>query len=355
MSIKSIANVLACLATGAGGYWLVTPARPDSPSVEVARSVDVGTQDAFKSLVVSIPVTNRGRQPLRITNFRKTCGCLRLTRLVEGTDVEVIDETVPPGRSLALALQVQPKPENHGQFRHTIQFQTNDPHAPEVAIEVVGRTVVSVCFEPRQWSWNCICGGPPEERTLRVVDARPESARGVIHACCDAPFVKVLSVVPVDSSANSDGVNDCRTYAVRLEVKPLASDGTVYTTIFAKTTGGQILAAMPLAVSARAKVRLIPSVLVLPRHSEAGRQYMGRCLVVCDSPRATIDVVDPPAGVRFAVTTPAGGSTHVLEVQVDGNNLPFRGTREVTVAVRLDNTTTERLRLAVTLAGPDAD
>jgi hypothetical protein len=128
---------LMAAACGVAWPWRQRHAIPDAPAIEVPETLDLGLRTVGESVSCPIEVRNTGAEPLLLSKFRTSCGCLTVTTRIEGRSVPATEMTVPPGEMVSLwSGLVVPSGHAGGRLRQTVRFETNDPKRPAVAVEM---------------------------------------------------------------------------------------------------------------------------------------------------------------------------------------------------------------------------
>lgn len=245
-----------------------------------------------------------------------SCGCSGVESEVEGQTVRVSSLDIPPGKSVDLMLRwaIRGEPGSPGQT--SIRFQSNDPNHFDVEIKVNTPSIIgTVGADPAKLTLGSLVLGEDQRRTIMVRD-QGSTRRTVTRVVSTAPDQVSVRLINHETDAEIDsplgsliGLIEVGIHAQ--VVGPLAGSISAY-----DSESGDALLAIPFEGRVLPEVELVPSTIILPRISEAGPVYQGRCLFKNSRQNpCSIEVQSAPKGLSVVVSpVPDSPTTYWLQV-----------------------------------------
>jgi hypothetical protein len=353
MRRRSVILAALFLTFAGAGYWVSVYVLQSSPRVEAPAVVNLGRHTLGQQVVVGFPVRNLGRQPLRLSRFETSCGCLSLDQKNMGrisADDELI---VAPFDELEIRATLSTRGLAGGNIRDTVRFRTNDPVRGIVLVELVAELesepIVAI---PTQLSIPDAVVGTNISRTITLRVAQGHEGFRLRSIKNPLPeIIKSIKTIPLNRQAAAGGSASRHTQDVYEVVLTLQAPAD------AINSGGilEIVGEddkklkVPISINVVSPIRLIPSVLYLPRQSESGPVFQAACLCKASGTEIIkITALDIPKGFHFqgdrksqasgqvvfkvsclpeALTS---GGDHILRFQIDHS----QGTEVIELAVR---------------------
>jgi hypothetical protein len=253
---------------------------PPCPEIDVVRDLDLGRRELQTAVTTTIPVRNKGRQPLRISGVRTDCGCLAVLSGQEGKQDEKIDTLeIPPHGEAELRLRLGVGGQPGVPDRKQVVFATNDPRNPRVAITLRVTPFAEYVAAPNALVLGTVPTGAQIEREVEILvaDRHVPAIRGVT---CSTPLFRT-SYRPVDfpttPKPSTTAPEPCGRLTVYFDAP--AQPGEVQGMISVFCAGREEPVVL-ISVSARVAplVELFPAEILLPRASAAGAVYTVNCI-----------------------------------------------------------------------------
>lgn len=293
------------------------------PKYTAPELVEVGGVDAGTPALATFTAANDGYGPLVIDDIRTGCNCRGLERRTAVGYEPVRELTLQPGERADLAVRFVPAGRPSQETRFGVRFRTSDPDAPEAALVVVSHIR------------GRLTAHPPTVIETRIPLGRPRVIRVDIRDTGDHP-VRVGRVTPAGLSGllcrfvPTDGGGDPSSDgALRGHIEltyTAARAGTVngYLDVVPEEPSARSIQ-VPVTLSAESAVRLLPSIVRLPRNSDSGRLYTAVCLLrpTAGAADTAVSLVSAPPALDVAVSPPADGAPGRVSVTVkDGFRTP---------------------------------
>ncbi len=93
--------------------------------------VDTGEINAVNISDYTISLKNNEKNTVTITELRSSCNCIILENIA--------GKQIPPGKTLDITLQIDPKKMQKGRFKKFIFIKAEDSVSPVYSVEVVGK------------------------------------------------------------------------------------------------------------------------------------------------------------------------------------------------------------------------
>ncbi len=191
-----------------------------------------------------------------------------------------------------------------GTARNSVAFRTNDATRPQAAIEVfVSKIRAGVTTLPIRVGFGTIPAGVEGRQVLDIFDGavKPRVIERVVSTCPERVAVRLL---PADGSPPEPKDGSPGAWIGRVEVTARGQEpGPIDARIAIHLVGEDLPPTLiPVTGRVAAAVEVLPSLLVLPRASDAGPVYFGQCL--CRSTEGkplTVTVDSTPAGFSVQV------------------------------------------------------
>lgn len=291
-----------------------------SPVLECPESLDLGERELGEVALSHFTIANRGGGQLEITDVRANCSCTGLEQERNGEFVRVKSLSLAAAESVDLVMRVSVQGTPGIPNRTGVMFRTNDPDRPEVSIEaLVSRVKAGVTTIPTSASFGTLSLGAKARQVLDVFDSTKKfrAMERVVSRNPDRVSVRMLPVVEDDAAATdrSLGVRIGRLEVMAATTVPgsLTSELEIY-------LQGEHRPPTVIEVIGRVAgpVDVSPSVIVLPRSSDAGPIYYGECICRSTDGKAfTLTVDSPPAGLSVVLGVPAADFSQAVRIEWD--------------------------------------
>jgi hypothetical protein len=174
--LTTLGAILALL--GVYGVWHIIRA----PASNAARSgvtvtADLNWDEAEVWSVKSgrVVLENHGSRPVVVREIRHTCGCMEIKALADGSWQRVKSLTIPPRGRSELSIDIQTRGVPGESVRQRIVFYTDDPAAPELAVEsLVKKLTGGVTGIPSSVAFGKVIVGRPVSQEIEIVDGAVE-------------------------------------------------------------------------------------------------------------------------------------------------------------------------------------
>ena len=288
-------------------WWAICT--DSAPVLECPATVALGEREVGKVAVARFTVANRGGGELLIDQIRTNCACSGLEREQDGQFGRIDALRLGPNEQTEVAIRVLVQGPPGEAVRNRVDFRSNDATRPRAAVDVlVSKIQGGVTILPNSVGFGVLSVGSEGRQVLEVFDAavEPRVIDRVVSSCPEQVAVRLLPVdgtSPQTKKAGEPGVLIGRVEVMTRARAPGSLDGHV-----AVHLAGEDHPPTKVRYGGRVAppVEVVPSLLVLPRATEAGPVYSGQCL--CRS-------TDDKPLTLTAESTPEGLSVHVEAVE----------------------------------------
>jgi hypothetical protein len=352
-TIKLLVGVvfLGILTSGIA-YWFSTVTLPNGPRVDAPVVVDLGSHEMSGSIDDSFCVTNRGRQPLILENFDGHCGCLNLFYRNEDGNKALSREsreTIPPGGQMEIYFRLATKGDSQGRLQHQIDFETNDPQNPRVAVMLTAQMEVGMYSIPSQFHLGRLTVGQTVQRTLRLVDARRN--RKPFEVKTSSAEIRVDNCDLSQRPSDRDGApGDAPVYVVQVSITGSRTPGNFKENVSIVDCDGDQSFVTWLAGSVGSSFSLHPPTVFLSGESLNAAQARGfRCLCRCQHGTLSLSVITAPEGLDVRVSKTPKSGVQVIDLKCSKNDVPYTGTKKLVLKAVSDDGPSETIELPVTI------
>jgi hypothetical protein len=306
------------------------------PLLAYSPVVDIGEVNLGDDVKASFTLSNVGYAPLVISGIQTSCSCMGLERVGSGDAERISGLTLSSGATEELALHFR-VPGTPGQsMRMMAHFATNDPLHPACNIEVVSsRIKAGLITVPYQIVLNTVTVGTPFVCKVEVRDSY--SAPRGIRSVATLSDIVVGRFIPCENAPLVNDNNLFGTLVGHLELTlNVSSPGTFAAEVL--MTSDEVVptvSRVPITGIAYQGLRMLPSVITLPRHSDRGLLFDARCICRAQNGAAVqLTVVKCPEEMQASVESAKDGRPgNVLVVSVRDT---FRSSdRAITGAVQV--------------------
>jgi hypothetical protein len=255
--------ILGAIAFGA--VWFVARGSLGDRIVCPA-SIDAGTISREQNAEVPICIENRSEQTVRLTDFEASCGCMGLYYRVGPDSKRLVEARLAPREHLTAVLVLHP----HGlspTFSHIVRFRTDLPGSETKHVSVRGRVERGMYSVPETLHFGTLQSGETATKQLRLVDLRNPQQRSPIAVECNHDGVRLLELCEVSADAG-EAPWDARVYEATFTITA-PPQGPVQGRILVTASDGVRLHETPFYAHIIPRVRVVPSVVVLPQVGSA--------------------------------------------------------------------------------------
>lgn len=250
------------------------------PVLECPATVELGEQELGKVTVARFTVANRGGGELVLDEIRTNCACSGLEREKDGQFFRIESLRLGPNQQAELAMRILVQGPPGGAARNSVAFHSNDATRPQAAIEVfVSKVRAGVTTLPTSVGFGTMPIGGEARQVLDIFDGavKPRVVERVVSTCPERVAVRLLpadGTLP-ESKDGSPGALIGRVEVTARGQEPGLFDGRVAIHLVGEDHPPTLI---PVTGRIAAAVEVLPSLLVLPRASDAGPVYFGQCL-----------------------------------------------------------------------------
>jgi Protein of unknown function (DUF1573) len=344
--------------TSGTAYWFSSATLPNEPRIDAPAVVDLGAHEMSGSIEDSFRVTNRGRQPLILENFDGHCGCLALFHRTEEGNKALSRESreaIPPGGQMDIYFRLSTKGDSQGRLQHEIDFGTNDPRNPRVAVMLTAQMEVGMYTLPGQLHVGRLMPGQTVRRTLRIVDARRN--RKPFQFKASSAEIRVDQCVPSDRPSDREGVTgDAPVYVLRVSITGPPTPGNFKGDVSIVDRDGAESGLFWLAGSVASTFSLHPSTVFLAGESLKTALVRGfRCLCRCEHGTLSLSVLTAPQGLKVEVSKRPHSGVQFIDVQCSSHRVPYTGTQKLVLKAVAGDGRSETIELPVTITTVGSD
>jgi hypothetical protein len=255
----------------------------NGPLLDMPPRLELGEQQYGTIVISPFRVSNRGRAELTIDHIRSTCSCSGLERVDGDHFVRVEKLKIPPEGGVDLVVRMVVNGRVGGPHRSAISFDTNDAQHPSARLEVdIQKVAAGLQTSPSCVELGEVVLGQERRQTIELRDSAIGSRTIKQVSTSDADQIAV-KLLPVETDHGNPDDHSFGVLKGRVEVvfQPKRL-GPVNERIEVRLDDERSSATViPVRGSVAAPVQVSPNPLVLPRQSDAGPIFEGRC--VCRS------------------------------------------------------------------------
>lgn len=253
------------------------------PVLDCPNVLELGERELGDVAVIRFAISNRGGQVLVIDDVQSSCSCSGLEQDLDGKFVRLTSLRVARGESVTIAMRVLVQGSLGTSARYKVSFRSNDPSRPAYGIEaVVAKVNGGAQANPTSLAFGSLL---PGSEARRVVDIYDDAVKGrsigkAVSGSPDRVAVRVLNDVTPPTQPTNQKLGK---WIGRIEVVALTETPARIQTDIELHLAGEPRPPTLIPVSGRVlgPVEISPSILLLPRSSDAGPVYFGR--FVCRS------------------------------------------------------------------------
>lgn len=316
--VCGIGVVVMAATLGVRAAWPLEPELPKPPTIECPSLVDLGSHAEGEIVTGRFRVANLGAEPLQLTRFRTSCSCAGVETDETGENRRVQAASIPPGgdREFLVRMVIGVRPGTPQGV--LVQFETNDPNRPSMAIQVmVPRVTGGIYIEPRAVLFGELGRGEQPIITINLYDNHETGLQvdEIVSRNPDRFTVRYRRVSAEDAPEEHPIAGRL---LGRCEVTPISGQaGSLEGVIEVRPTSGtRPLAIIPVTGRVVTTVTVFPSVLVLPRMVGGQSEWSGEVILVGRDGRPfqpTLQAI--PDGLQVTLD-PIMGSTDRVRLRV---------------------------------------
>jgi hypothetical protein len=275
-------------------------------------------------LVVDVAITNTGRSPLRLTNWKSTgCACLQFLRPARPGAPKYGppgDVEVGPGDTYTQQMEFSAKGDTYSSGRQAIEFESNDPRAPYHTVAFTYNPRGGLVVVPAEIDFGSVPPSGERTKAVTVYNADGRTAYNIARVEFDNPAYTLARINSLSDGSMEAGSRGRPVAEVEVRFRAGAADNEDLTaTAKLHTAGGENpVLRIPLRARVRNLVRASPDRLYLPRYVGDAKQYTGRVLVRSeDGHPIALRGASAPDGVTCSYTPGKSSAVHWLTISVD--------------------------------------
>ena len=276
--------------------------REPVPILAIPNFVDLGSQEPGLPAVGSLQIRNEGAAELVVSDIKTSCSCSGLEiALPDGSYRRPTAIRVPSGESVEAVIRVAVNGQSGTSLRTLIQFATNDPAHPQVALPVELRVSGGLRAVPEAVALGTVTVNEPVQRVVEIWD-QAVPPRRIDRVETSRPGEVVAVVLPAPESAADSASRRCLG-RVQLTVDSSSPrDVDCKISVWLAEAARSQPFAIPVIGRVEAAVRFAPDTLILPLQTGGGPIYTGTVLCLHRGERFQLRVVDCPPGFRADLT-----------------------------------------------------
>ena len=310
------------------------PGEPVPPRVECPSTVDLGECVYGSDKRAEFIIRNAGGGELLLHSFMASCTCSSISRRTADGDMPIDRIALAAGEEARIAVTVTVRSRFNTSTKTRISFQTTDPAAPEVGVEVASSRVIGGLTPlPGTCNFGSVAIGSDCRKIVHLVDeaVAPRKVTAVVSS--DPDRIRVFFRPSPDGVMPADVTNRGHylgSIAIAIDtVGPGSVDGQVvvyYADDIAKSE------TVPILGTVVAKLAVTPETLTLRLSAGDGpKKYAGTVWLRAQGrfDRATVQVVEPSPA--HATADDVEGNFVPVRVSVDPSKLPALGEQKWTI------------------------
>jgi len=170
--------------------------------------VDIGIVERGAVKEVPFIITNKGDQPLRITNIDISCGCLTYN---------ISDPTISPESKSLLMVRIATSI-LIGAFEKEIYVKTNDPATPMKTLQIAGFSRATVHADPNVFSFGTIKRANAQTRSVKLYDMADFGLR-IKSVETSSPLLEAI-YSPIEPSKDKGSFEGKKGFLISVTVPP---------------------------------------------------------------------------------------------------------------------------------------
>lgn len=245
--------------------------------------------------------------------------------------------------------QLSTKGDGQGRFQHQVDFDTNDPRNPRVAVMLTAQMEVGMYSIPSQLHLGRIVAGQTVRRTLRIVDARRH--RKPFEIKTSSAEIRVDEFVMSECPNDREGVaGDAPVYVIGISVTGPRTLGNFKGDVSIVDCDGAEHDLFWLAGNVGSTFSLHPATVFLSGEGLKTALVGGvRCMCRCERGALSLSVLTVPEGLKVQVSKRPNSAVQFVEVKCLENRVPYTGTRRLLLKAMSDDGRSETIELPLTI------
>jgi hypothetical protein len=176
------------------------------PILECPDHIDLGERELGEVALAHITIRNRGGKTLIIDSIQSNCACAGLEQMRNGEPVRISSLRVNPNDEVDVVMRLLVQGSPGVTFRNGVQFRTNDPMRPTVAIEgIVSKVRSGIVAVPSAIAFGTVSAGNNPREIISVYDLSeaPRKIRRISSTNPNRASVELLGVGGEESRAQT--------------------------------------------------------------------------------------------------------------------------------------------------------
>lgn len=299
-----LAGVTSYLALGGDLRSAWSKLFAHQPAIIYPSEVDLGECERGRESVGHFRISNQGGRDLIVDQIATNCSCGGLERLIDGRYHRVESLRVKPGEAAEVAIRVAVGAPVGTAMSTKVFFRSNDPNHTAGLIEArVRRITGGVSSEPNAVVVGSIPAGTKSRQVVRVFDtAKPP--RTIARVASTNPESVRVTMLQGDEQQSKAVIREdvvmIGSFEVLVEgLVPGPLDAQVHVFLDGERRSPDVI---PVAGKVVCAFELRPSVVVLPRISQAGPVNETICMCTSLSARPVkVEVESAPVDVTAEI------------------------------------------------------
>lgn len=285
----------------------------DKPQIEYLPVVSLGERLPREAVVADLVISNRGRQPLEITEIRTSCSCSVLEKKLNGASESVRELSISPETSTTLHFRTSIDVDQPGEYRNSVHFRTNDPAHPHGVITVTYFcSIGGVSSRPTKLQMGDIPHGSREAFQVEIIDPY-HSSGSVLRVEAEDPHL--ISVHWTPRNELQERPSEARVLGV-IDVHPKTDRLNQIRTSARVVFQDARLRAFEIPIVGRVvpSIETSPPAIVLPQRKAGQKYYEAICFVRGASNILSAQVVSASSGLNVELLPRPNSSVQPVRV-----------------------------------------
>lgn len=279
MKRTAAAIALAACAVVAASLWRmranVPPAETAATAIVAEANLNWDEAEILSRKSGQVVLRNQTDSPIRVTDIRFTCGCINVTRPLDGKSVRVRTLDLPPRGSVSLLVELETRGLPGSPVRQRITFVTDRPDQQEVHVEsLIKRVTGGVSGVPSALPLGRLVLGSIVTNEVEVVDSA-ECPRRIREVTSSHPNLLAAELLSTPHAPYLEKGQKVGTVIGRLRLRFLCNELGMHRAKALVHLAEESRAPDQVEVSAEVvpAVELSPSCAVLPRRVQDRDEY----------------------------------------------------------------------------------
>jgi len=291
------------------------------PILDCPQVIEFGERELGEVALARFTVANRGGTELVIDEVQSNCACSGLEREQNGKLIRVERLRLKPRESMQLIMRLLVQGTPGSSVTNGVQFHTSDPANPDQWIEAsVSRVRAGAATRPTSVVFGSLSAGSTVQQVMDVFDSAIQR-RAINRVVSLNPDRATVRLIPTEGNTSALTKDTLGELIGRIEVTACTDQpGSLDTEIEIYLTGDRRPpTAVPVTGRVTGPVEVSPSLLVLPRASEAGPVYSAKCRFRNNEGKTVIVSVGKlPEGLSAQIEDNNGSaSERIVEIEWD--------------------------------------